>query len=664
MFFFSYTAATLTFFIVSAAVFLFYKKWGDPLATSLASMMLATSAWLGFNVLADFAVHVDTLVFASGFAAVSGLLVVGFCLWFIEIFLTGTISRLWRLIYLSPAGLFLLGAFSSYSVAGVSFPPGQPAQIEPGPLYLFASLFILVALSYGFLRIWRAYHFVDLTRRLQSIYMGIGFIGTILGGLMFDVILPLFGVVHLYNVGPQFSVFMLGCSAYAILRHRLLDVRIVIQLGVVYSLLIATIVVCYMCVLLLAELFLGPHLPVAIPVSAAIIMIIGIFTVPRLESFFRQKTDRFFFKGAYEYSTALESLSHIVYTNIEFDNLVASAEIYLKTIFRAESVHIKLIEPDAFIQEGGRVTPSVPIVLDGKRIGVIEVGRKRSGDEYQEKDLRLLTTFACQAATALSRARLYQETKRHARELTRMVQERTKELRLAQEHEHQTIVDLSHGLQTSLAILQTKIERAKRSVLHNAEIHPLEETLHAISRFMYDLLALSHLEQTTKAKAHARLDFSALLKDICEEIRIIASPLGISVRTKIPPDLFICGNEKHVSDAIMNIGSNALKYMKDDKEKKVAFLVDTSPKGIVLRIQDSGIGISKTDLPHIFDRFYRGKNVPYDASGNGLGLALVKQIMERHGGSATAESILGKGSTFTLTFPYPDSVRPALRART
>ncbi|HEX2998353.1 MAG TPA: ATP-binding protein [Anaerolineales bacterium] len=105
-----------------------------------------------------------------------------------------------------------------------------------------------------------------------------------------------------------------------------------------------------------------------------------------------------------------------------------------------------------------------------------------------------------------------------------------------------------------------------------------------------------------------------------------------------------------LQQAIYNLVENALKYTPDNGE--VTIHLDTDGDTLTFAVQDSGIGVPESDLPRLFEKFYRGTNREALAKrGTGLGLAIVKSIAERHGGKVWAKSELGKGSTFYLQVP-------------
>jgi signal transduction histidine kinase len=168
-----------------------------------------------------------------------------------------------------------------------------------------------------------------------------------------------------------------------------------------------------------------------------------------------------------------------------------------------------------------------------------------------------------------------------------------------------------------------------------------------------DLLALSLLEGTLEREENIRVSLSCLLEEITEEMNIITADQGISITSTIVPDIFIKGNKKRLSEVVMNLANNSVKYMGTSEHRELSFILSKNNDVAQVVIADTGMGIPSEDLPHIFERFYRSCDISNAGiRGTGLGLSIVKQIVERHGGSITAESTLGIGSSFAFTIPY------------
>ncbi|MCI0554352.1 MAG: ATP-binding protein [Anaerolineae bacterium] len=143
-----------------------------------------------------------------------------------------------------------------------------------------------------------------------------------------------------------------------------------------------------------------------------------------------------------------------------------------------------------------------------------------------------------------------------------------------------------------------------------------------------------------------------ILERVTGSLQMHAKQKHISLGVEIPKDMphAIEADQSLLHQAIYNLVENALKYTPDGGE--VMIELQTSASALTFAVQDSGIGIPKSDLPRLFEKFYRGTNREALAQrGTGLGLAIVKSIAERHGGKVWVESELGKGSTFHLQVP-------------
>jgi len=170
-------------------------------------------------------------------------------------------------------------------------------------------------------------------------------------------------------------------------------------------------------------------------------------------------------------------------------------------------------------------------------------------------------------------------------------------------------------------------------------------------RLIENLLNLSKLESGTVVFNLERTNGHEIIKDILEVAKPQAEAKEISVNfNPCADDWWFNIDYDHMRTAIMNIVSNAVKYTPEGGDVKVATAISGGFVNLVF--QDSGIGISKEDLPHIFDRFYRVKGkATRHITGSGLGLSLVKEVVEAHQGYIDVQSNPDSGTTFTLSFP-------------
>jgi len=219
---------------------------------------------------------------------------------------------------------------------------------------------------------------------------------------------------------------------------------------------------------------------------------------------------------------------------------------------------------------------------------------------------------------------------------------------------------VAHELKSPLASIEQMIYAlqvdCKYEALHSCNKLHGRMTVRTkdLLRLIDNLLNLSKLESGTVVFNLERTRGDEIIKDIIEVAAPQAEAKNIEVNyIHCPQDWWFNVDYDHIRTAIMNIASNAIKYTPDGG----AVDVRTSLSGgfVNLAFSDSGIGISQEDLPHIFDRFYRVKGkATRHITGSGLGLSLVKEVVEAHQGYIDVQSSPGNGTTFTMSFPVVD----------
>ncbi|MDO5712899.1 MAG: HAMP domain-containing sensor histidine kinase [Tissierellia bacterium] len=168
-----------------------------------------------------------------------------------------------------------------------------------------------------------------------------------------------------------------------------------------------------------------------------------------------------------------------------------------------------------------------------------------------------------------------------------------------------------------------------------------------ISKMIEELLEISEIEKTTGSLQ--KLNISNLLSEFLDKARFDAVESSIIINCDLEPELEIIGNQRMVYLLFENLLSNAIHFSK----KEIFITLKGRNDGILLTIKDDGPGISKKEIGLIWNRFYRGKEhlpkVEYE--GAGLGLPLVKKVVEIHNGWVAAKNNKGKGATFTVFLP-------------
>lgn len=163
------------------------------------------------------------------------------------------------------------------------------------------------------------------------------------------------------------------------------------------------------------------------------------------------------------------------------------------------------------------------------------------------------------------------------------------------------------------------------------------------------MLMISKTESGLSSLSHEEIDISCLVRSACELFEPMAEDKGVSLSCNSREKSLISGDSRMIQRMLSNILDNALKYTLSGGSVEVS-VADSGKDGVAISVKDTGIGISRSDLLHIFERFYRCDQSRSQA-GTGLGLSLAMAIARAHGGDISVKSSLNHGSTFTIILP-------------
>ncbi|MBN1487377.1 MAG: GAF domain-containing protein [Anaerolineae bacterium] len=292
----------------------------------------------------------------------------------------------------------------------------------------------------------------------------------------------------------------------------------------------------------------------------------------------------------------------------------------------------------------------VPIYLRERKLGVLRLDSEEPG-QFSKTDGQRLQPLACAAAIAIENARLYELEQQRAAELSQA---------LAQQREldslkSQFIQNVSHELRTPLAIawgyaqllqkgdmgdLQTGQQKAMDAVTRHLKV---------LSKLVDDINAF--LELDTRQPQRQLVNVSDIVRTLVAGVQPEANASNITISVYIDPNLpLMMGDAPQLQRVVDNLLSNACKFT--EKGGRVSISLEQQDHKLVLTVADTGIGIPAEQLSRIFDRFYQvDGSATRRFGGTGLGLALVKEIVEAHDGTVTVESQLGEGSTFVVYLP-------------
>jgi len=314
--------------------------------------------------------------------------------------------------------------------------------------------------------------------------------------------------------------------------------------------------------------------------------------------------------------------------------------------------------------KGVRSEIALPLKIGEKMLGVLNVESTELG-AFRERDVRILSSLAAQAAVAIENARLYAEIQEKADELDaacRDLEVSRENILKANERllemdrlKSEFLATMSHELRTPLTaiIAYTELMRDSRvdERQRNEFLEIVDEQGNRLIQLIDDLLDLSKLERGKMQLNLERVDLNEIVLSAVQTIRPTAEKKGLDVATAFCPDLPpACMDAKRVRQVCWNLLCNAVKFT--EKGGRITVSTEDSSEELVVRISDTGIGIKPEDTDRIFDRFAQVDSSATRAHGGaGLGLDLVRRFVTLHSGRVWVESEYGSGSTFIFTLP-------------
>ena len=347
-----------------------------------------------------------------------------------------------------------------------------------------------------------------------------------------------------------------------------------------------------------------------------------------------------------------------------------------------------------------RIFADVPLIAQGRPIGVLGVDRKYSRRPLEPATVELLQLFAGQAALAIENARLYEEQRLSAQHLESTVETRTRELQEAMRRVEQAsrfksefLATMSHELRTPLNAIIGFSE-----LLRDQQFGPLndKQTRYVqnvwtsgkyLLQLINDILDLSKVE-AGKLEIHPEsLDLGEALHAALNQLRPLAEPKGLHMDLRMADGLaLLTADPVRFNQILYNLLSNAVKFtppggkitlsarvqratsnVQSSKSHDVGPWTSDEQTFVEISVEDTGIGIKAEDLPRLFQEFTQlDASLSRQHQGTGLGLALTKKLVELHGGRIWAESRgEGQGTTFTFTLPLkrPTAAPPVGKIR-
>ena len=298
---------------------------------------------------------------------------------------------------------------------------------------------------------------------------------------------------------------------------------------------------------------------------------------------------------------------------------------------------------------GTRNALFAPLKTEAECIGVVVATNRPGG--FGREEIDAMTSFADVASLLLKNARLYAK-------LTGTVEE----LRRASRLKDHFLQNVNHELRTPLTAIVGWTDLFSEQSLDEKTVarglEQIRQSAGVLLALIDDLLDLARMDRGTLSLDRRPVQLADVISRSIETVRMMAEGRSVAlIQAPLPAQMIpVRADPLRLQQILWNLLANAIKF--SGRHGRVVVRVEKEPERYVVSVEDDGIGIPASELPHVFERFRQVDGSPTrQHPGMGIGLALARSLVELHGGTIWAESVVGKGSRFTFTLP----IRPADR---
>ncbi|HSX58198.1 MAG TPA: ATP-binding protein [Candidatus Saccharimonadales bacterium] len=608
----------------------------------------------------------------------------------------------------------MLVDISAYTFTSIKL-TDSGAQPTPGPGII---LFAIVTVGSVIASIYTLIHKSRHSTGVEKTQFNFILLGT---SVMFGLIITtVFIPVNVFQYSafapllPVYTLAFVGATAYAIVRHRLLDVRVIVARTVAYVGVATVLFVFYILLsVLAATFFLATPFTVRQIAVLSIISIITGYTFQPLRILFTRLTDNIFYKNDYDSNLFLSSLTKVMAEAILIDDIahkllqkiISEMRITRGAFVLTDAGKIFVTEPQGYkeepkfsekdvfalqaldknlifeeLEEGPskdlmrklNVTVVIPLKTQVDHVGLLFLGEKASGEIYSAKDIKVLEIFSPEAAISFENAKSVEKIRRFNITLKEQVERATHELKdaNAQLKELDKLKDeflsvASHDLRTPMTAIKGYLwmainERAGK--ITNPDLKRYLDISYTSAERMIqlinDLLNVSRIKAGRMQMVFEGLDLKPLMDQIFAEIMSKAAEKKIILKYEADAGIpKVILDKQRFPEILQNLIGNAIKFT-PEKGKITVTAKKSKEKGLVeIAVTDTGVGLSKEDSSKLFEKYGRIES-SYTAAktsgGTGLGLYITKNYVDMHGGKIWVESEVGKGTSFIFTLKIAD----------
>ena len=339
----------------------------------------------------------------------------------------------------------------------------------------------------------------------------------------------------------------------------------------------------------------------------------------------------------------------------ELVEMISEDRTRLATILDNMTDAVIMINGDGNISLTNRAAEKLFNVTDAGNTPIIEVAHDHEVDELLKLCLQTAKMQAVQYESSISKRYLQAIAIPIAHTGALLLFQDLTELRNLQTMRRELIGNISHELRTPLAGIKAMVETLGGGAIDDKEatrdfLTRIDSEVARLTQLVAELTELSRIETGKADLKKERLDLNQLVDEVIAQLNPQVERQKLSISREFSADLpSVPADKDRIRQVITNLVHNAVKFTPPGGMIKIT--TKNIEGAVVVDIADTGIGISKEDLPHVFERFYKGDRAR-SGEGTGMGLAIAKHVIEAHRGNIWVQSKEGKGSTFSFSLPF------------
>lgn len=676
----------------------------------LSLFILSLFLWIVTNLLTNLSSSPQTALIFARSTLIGAAFIPYLFLIFCDIF-TGRNSKkskyvLWFVIPF----IILLTTPSEFNIVSVQ---EYGIGAKSGIIYYLVILEFISYFGIGLTWLYRMYKRKEtyLIQRVQLRYIFFGVILTLIPGVFANAILLSAGYDAAAYFGPNFVIFLAFFMSASIVKHRLLDIKLIVARSVAYVFTLATIGFIYgLGAFSILGIFISQSQQISFSQQAVytVLAIILVFTFQPIKKFFDKVSNKIFYRDAYDTQEVLDKLGSIIVGQIDLDVIMRETlDLFNENIRPQNSVFLLINDKNEYYKRFGDpdlargqevdalddlersqkntvmivdeetdgieswkslkkndVAVSVRMNTTTQTVGYLLLGAKKSGNIYSSQDSKLLNIASSELAIATENALRFDEIQKFNITLQKKIEDATAQLRRTNEKlraldeaKDEFISMASHQLRTPLTSIKGYVSMlmdGDAGKPNKNQIKLLEEAFASSQRMVYliaDLLNVSRLKTGKFVIEPTNIFMPKVVQGEIDQVLPTAKAKKITLSYDAPKHFpMVSLDETKIRQVIMNFVDNAIYYT--PQGGKIDIQLIAKKDVIEYKVVDNGIGVPKEQQAKLFSKFFRADNAKKARpDGTGLGLYMASKVVSAQGGSIIFSSEVGKGSTFGFSFP-------------